>query len=875
MKARELRQSFLDFFESKQHTIVPSAPMVVKDDPTLMFTNAGMNQFKDKFLGNSPITSPRVADSQKCLRVSGKHNDLEEVGHDTYHHTMFEMLGNWSFGNYFKKEAIAWAWEYLTSTLRINPEILYATVFEGDKKDGTEFDQEAYDFWREYLPEERILMGNKKDNFWEMGDQGPCGPCSELHVDIRTLEEKAKVSGAELVNMDHPQVIEIWNLVFIQFNRKANGDLETLPDKHIDTGMGFERLAMVVQGKQSNYDTDVFQPLLKQVASIAKTEYGKAEEQDIAMRVISDHIRTISFAIADGQLPSNMKAGYVIRRILRRAVRYGYTFLNLQEPFLYQIVPALIDSMGEAYPELVSQEQLITKVIFEEEKSFLRTLATGINLLDTIIEKTKTEGSKIINGVDAFTLYDTYGFPYDLTTLIAREQGLEVDEEAFTIELNKQKDRARKATTVSTTDWVELEAGNGNSFIGYDATESTVSIIKYRKVTAKKQELYQLVFNNSPFYAESGGQVGDTGYIEANGKKTFIIDTQKENNLIIHIVKELPESFDTEFVAYVNKEKRNQIASNHTATHLLHFALQKVLGTHVEQKGSLVETDKLRFDFSHFEKMTAEEIRTVEQMVNAEIRKNISLNEHRDTPIAKANEMGAKALFGEKYGDTVRVIQFGDSIELCGGTHADSTGKIGFFKIISEGAIAAGIRRIEAITSEKAEAFIYNQIDTINEVKEILKNPKDISKQVSLLNQENSALRKQIEAFEKEKAIEFAKSLQSKISDINGVSVLIENITLENPNLKDIASQVKNSTSDIICVLANGTHGKVQLAITISDSLVNKYSISAQELIKLVSKEIQGGGGGQAVFATAGGKNVDGISKALEIISQTISQKLQ
>ena len=871
MNARNLRQSFLDFFASKQHTIVPSAPMVVKGDPTLMFTNAGMNQFKDIFLGNSPVTSPRIADSQKCLRVSGKHNDLEEVGHDTYHHTMFEMLGNWSFGDYFKKEAIDWAWEYLTKVLKIDPSILYATVFEGDKKDGTEFDKEAYDLWKQYLPEERILMGNKKDNFWEMGDTGPCGPCSEIHVDIRSAEEKQKISGKDLVNNDHPHVIEIWNLVFIQFNRKANGSLEQLPSKHVDTGMGFERLAMVVQGKQSNYDTDVFQPLIQEIATISNTIYGKNIKQDIAMRVIADHIRTISFAIADGQLPSNIKAGYVIRRILRRAVRYGYTFLNLQEPFLYRLLPSLIQSMGDAYPELVSQEKLITKVIFEEEKSFLRTLATGIVLLNTIIEKTRNSGKSTISGNDAFTLYDTYGFPFDLTMLIAKENNFEVDQEGFHVELEKQKDRAREATNVSTGDWIEISKGNGNSFIGYDTTQASVSIIKYRKVNSKNKDLFQIVFDQTPFYSESGGQVGDSGYFEALGKKTYIIDTQKENNLIIHISETLPEDVNTEFQAVVNEKNRTLTECNHSATHLLHLALQEILGTHVEQKGSLVNPERLRFDFAHFQKMTTEEIRKVEILVNESIRKNVKLQEYRETPIENAKNMGAKALFGEKYGDTVRVIQFGKSIELCGGTHIDSTGKIGFFKIISEGAIAAGIRRIEAITADQAEAFIFNQIDSISSIREILKSPSNIVTQVEQLSSENSQLKKQLESFEKQQTIAVAKELLKEIEVINNKTILIKEIEVSNAGaLKDIAFNLKENLDSHIIVLGTKIDGKAQIAIATSKDIIDTYKISAQDLIKTASKEIEGGGGGQPFFATAGGKNSNGISKALSSVRQQI-----
>jgi len=864
MNAQELRQSFLDFFASKQHIIVPSAPMVVKGDPTLMFTNAGMNQFKDIFLGNSPIVAPRIADSQKCLRVSGKHNDLEEVGHDTYHHTMFEMLGNWSFGDYFKAEAIEWAWEYLTGVLGISPDCLYATVFEGDVADGTEFDKEAYDIWKQYLPDERILMGNKKDNFWEMGDTGPCGPCSEIHVDIRNANEKAIIPGNELVNKDHPQVIEIWNNVFIQYNRKANGSLEVLPAKHVDTGMGFERLAMVVQGKQSNYDTDVFQPLIKEIASISLTTYGFNEKQDIAMRVIADHIRTISFAIADGQLPSNIKAGYVIRRILRRAVRYGYTFLNMHEPFLYRLLPALIGSMGKAYPELPAQEKLISKVIYEEEKSFLRTLSTGIQLLQTIIDKTKQAGKTEISGTDAFTLYDTYGFPYDLTTLIAKENGVRVDQDGFTVELEKQKERARQATNVSTGDWVDIHPGNGNVFIGYDTVSATVSIVKYRKVQSKNKDLYHIVLDQTPFYAESGGQVGDSGYLEADGKKVQILDTQKENNLIIHIVETIPDDCHAEFSAVVNCKNRELTANNHSATHLLHLALQQVLGTHVEQKGSLVNPERLRFDFAHFQKMTAEEIRSVEILVNEAIRSNIHLQEYRETPIEAAKDMGAKALFGEKYGDTVRVIQFGESVELCGGTHTHATGTIGFFKIITEGAIAAGIRRIEAVTADRAQTFIFETLDTVAGIKEVLKNPSHLLASVEQLAQENMQLKKQIEVFEKQQALSVAQSLLADAIIKSDTCFIIKEISVSNAAaLKDIVFGLKEKVSSHIVVLAAAIDGKAHIAAATSKDVIETRQISAQDIIKSASKHIEGGGGGQAFFATAGGKNPQGISKAL------------
>ena len=873
MNAQELRQSFLDFFASKQHTIVPSAPMVVKGDPTLMFTNAGMNQFKDIFLGVSPITKPRIADSQKCLRVSGKHNDLEEVGHDTYHHTMFEMLGNWSFGDYFKKEAIDWAWEYLTEVLKIDKTYLYATVFEGDKTDGTEFDQEAYDIWKQYLPDERILRGNKHDNFWEMGEVGPCGPCSEIHVDIRSAEEKAKTPGYELVNHDHPQVIEIWNLVFMQYNRKANGALEFLPQKHIDTGMGFERLAMVVEGKQSNYDTDVFQPLIREIGAISNTQYGKNTKQDIAMRVIADHIRTISFAIADGQLPSNIKAGYVIRRILRRAVRYGYTFLNLHEPFMYRILPSLIQSMGNAYPELVAQEKLITRVIFEEEKSFLKTLETGINLLNSKIEKTKQSGSTTISGVDAFTLYDTYGFPLDLTTLIAREQNFTVAIDEFQQELDKQKERARQATNISTGDWVVISNEQGNAFVGYDTKECMITIVKYRQVTAKGKSLYQLVFDKTPFYAEMGGQVGDKGYIEANGVKTPIIDTVRENGLIVHLCENLPETLETEFNAAVDTQARELTECNHSATHLLQYALQQVLGDHIEQKGSLVTPEHLRFDFSHFQKMTTEEIRQVEQLVNQAIRQDLKLQEYRDTAIDEAKAMGARALFGEKYGDKVRVIQFGKSMELCGGTHIASTGKIGFFKIISEGAIAAGIRRIEAVTSENAENYLFEQIDTISSIKEILKNPVNLVKQIEILTNENAALHKQVDAFERQQMQQIANDLLTSVESKNNIAIISKEVSVSNANsLKDIAFELKNSLPSFVIALGANIDGKANICVALSQDVIDDYKLTAQDLIKLMAKEIAGGGGGQPFFATAGGKNPQGISAALQLVKNRLAE---
>jgi len=865
MTANEIRQSFLDFFTSKEHHIVPSAPMVVKNDPTLMFTNAGMNQFKDLFLGNSPIKYPRIADSQKCLRVSGKHNDLEEVGHDTYHHTMFEMLGNWSFGNYFKEEAISWAWEYLTEVLKIDKNIIYVTVFEGDAKENLEFDQEAYDIWKKHIAEDRILRGNKKDNFWEMGDQGPCGPCSEIHVDIRSEEEKKKIPGHKMVNESHPQVIEIWNNVFIQYNRKANGELEVLPSKHVDTGMGFERLCMVVQGTQSNYDTDVFQPIIKEIGRLSGKTYGQDNKADIAMRVIADHLRTISFAIADGQLPSNVKAGYVIRRILRRAVRYGYTFLGFNEPFIYRLLPVLSQTMGHQYPELISQKDLIQKVMQEEEASFLRTLDTGIRLLDKLIEKQKADKNTILSGKDAFVLYDTYGFPFDLTELILRENNMTVDNAEFEKELEAQKERSRNATTTVTDDWVIVSnEDEKQTFIGYDFLESEVTISRYRKVTTNKQDQFQLVFNVTPFYAESGGQAGDTGYIEADEEKIVIIDTKKENNLSIHIAKQLPKNITAAFHAVVNTPKRVATANNHSATHLLHFALQQVLGSHVEQKGSLVNDEYLRFDFAHFQKMTAEEIKKVETIANNLIRQNAKLDERRSVPIDEARAMGAKALFGEKYGDHVRVIGYGDSVELCGGTHVSATGNIGLVKITSEGAIAAGIRRIEAITGDKALTFIDQKLQLIEDLSDTLKRPQDLKKAVETLFEENALLQKQVEAFNKEKAKQLASSLASKVTIINGIHFIGEILSVDAALLKDIAFSLKDSIENAVIVLGASNDGKANLAVMLSQNLADSKQYNAGNIIREIAKEINGGGGGQPFFATAGGKNPEGLAKAIE-----------
>ncbi len=872
MTANEIRQAFKDYFESKQHEIVPSAPMVVKDDPTLMFTNAGMNQFKEIFLGLKEAKSPRVADSQKCLRVSGKHNDLEEVGHDTYHHTMFEMLGNWSFGDYFKKEAIAFAWEFLVDKMGLKKEDIYATVFEGAAEDKLQRDDEAAGYWEEYLPKEQIINGNKKDNFWEMGDVGPCGPCSEVHIDLRPSEEKAKISGRDLVNMDHPQVIEIWNLVFIQFNRKATGELELLPDKHVDTGMGFERLCMALQGKTSNYDTDVFQPLLKKIGEIAGVEYARDEKTDIAMRVIADHIRTIAFSIADGQLPSNVKAGYVIRRILRRAVRYGYTFLEQRGALLYQLLPVLIETMGEAYPELEAQKTLIEKVIKEEEESFLRTLETGIRLLDKIIATTKAGDYKVVEGKIAFELYDTYGFPLDLTELILKEQDLVVNRREFEAEMTKQKERARNASAQETDDWTILMEDDVEEFVGYDYTEIDVVITRYRKVVAKKKTFFELVFNVTPFYGESGGQTGDTGYIQAGDEKTSIVQTKKEHNQIIHVVKKLPTDLTATFKAVVDAKARVLIANNHTATHLIHEALREVLGTHVEQKGSLVTADQLRFDFTHFQKVSPEEIRKVERIVNRRIRENISLNEHRQIPIQEARDMGAMALFGEKYGDVVRVIQFGSSVELCGGTHAKQTGQLGYCKITTEGSISAGIRRIEAVTADKAEQLIEEMFDTYKDLTEIINDPNGLQNAVSKIIAENSALKKDIESFEAKLVQEAKQTFIKNIEVIDGINVIARKVPMKNASrMKDVSFMLKAEVKNLFCVLgAEFEGGKCGLSIIISDNLVKERDLNAGQIIREAAKAIKGGGGGQPFFATAGGKNPAGLQEAIDKALESI-----
>ena len=822
MTSAEIRQSFIDFFTSKTHHIIPSAPMVIKNDPTLMFTNAGMNQFKDIFLGNVPVKYPRIANTQKCLRVSGKHNDLEEVGHDTYHHTMFEMLGNWSFGDYFKKEAIDWAWEYLVEVLKIDSTHLYATIFEGSPDEGIEMDSEAYDYWKKYLPEERILKGSKKDNFWEMGDSGPCGPCSEIHVDIRSDEEKVKIPGNKLVNTGHPQVIEIWNLVFIQFNRKADGSLVPLPSKHVDTGMGFERLCMVIQGKQSNYDTDVFQPAISKLSEMCSISYGKNGKSDIAMRVIADHLRAVSFSIADGQLPSNVKAGYVIRRILRRAVRYGYTFLNFHEPFINKLVPTLTEQMGTFFPELSAQKELIAKVIYEEEATFLRTLETGIRLLDGVIENTKKKRLSEVSGRDAFTLYDTFGFPLDLTELILKENDLVVNRSEFNKEMAAQKERSRSDAAVVAHDWSSVFTGSESKFVGYDELDVTVRISRYRIVKTKGKEQYHVVFDRTPFYAESGGQVGDSGIVVSAKETINVINTFKENNLIIHLVDKLPSNLNSEFVAKVDLQKRQSTANNHTATHLLHHALREVLGKHVEQKGSLVHPDYLRFDFAHFQKMTDEEIREVERKVNIAIRQNTPLDEHREVPMSEAQRMGAIALFGEKYGESVRVIKFGESVELCGGTHVSRTGSIGLFKIISEGAISAGIRRIEAITAQKAEEFLYNQIDSIKEIKSLLGVPSNLIQGVEKLVNENASLHKQVETLLVEKVKTLKAELTAKANSRNGMTIIASRVSIDSADaLKDLAFQLRNEIENLFMVLGVVIDGKPLLTVAISNSLVD------------------------------------------------------
>ena len=869
LTAKEIRESFKQFFASKEHQIVPSAPMVVKGDPTLMFTNAGMNQFKDIILGNVPRKYPRVADSQKCLRVSGKHNDLEEVGHDTYHHTMFEMLGNWSFGDYFKKEAINWAWEYLVEVLKLNPERLYATVFEGSPAEGLDRDNEAAGYWEQYLPKDHILNGNKHDNFWEMGDTGPCGPCSEIHIDLRSDEERAAVSGADMVNKDHPQVIEIWNLVFMQFNRKADGSLEPLPAKVIDTGMGFERLCMALQGKTSNYDTDVFQPIIKVIAGMAGTTYGTDKQQDIAMRVIADHIRTIAFAITDGQLPSNAKAGYVIRRILRRAVRYGYTFLDRKEAFMYKLLPVLIETMGDAYPELIAQKTLIEKVIKEEEESFLRTLETGIRLLDKKMEETKAAGKTVLNGVDAFTLYDTYGFPLDLTELILRENGMEADIEEFNKAMQKQKERARNAAAIETGDWITLKEGECK-FVGYDLFECEAEILRYRQIKQKNKVLYQIVLDQTPFYAEMGGQVGDTGWLIADDEKIDVIDTKRENNLPVHLVAKLPKDVTATFTAKINVKKRIQCECNHSATHLLHEALREVLGTHVEQKGSYVSPDSLRFDFSHFQKVTDEEIRKVEILVGEKIRANFPLEEHRNMPIAEAKALGAMALFGEKYGDEVRVVKYGSSVELCGGTHIPATGMIGSLHVIGESSIAAGVRRIEAVTAEGAENFVYAQQDLIRELRSLMNNMPNLAQAMKKSIEENAEMKKQIEDYIREKSMRLKEEIVAIVSESNGIKVMQFVGKANADAMKNVAFQIKAETTDSFVFVAGIIDdNKCTLMLMLSDDLV-KEGLHAGKIVKEAAKHIQGGGGGQPHFATAGGKNMEGLSIAVGAVKEAV-----
>ncbi|NTW23831.1 MAG: alanine--tRNA ligase [Lentimicrobium sp.] len=862
MNAQEIRQTFLDFFKSKEHQIVPSAPMIVKDDPTLMFTNAGMNQFKDIFLGNSPVKFNRIANTQKCLRVSGKHNDLEEVGHDTYHHTMFEMLGNWSFGDYFKKEAIEWAWELLTDVYKIDKDRLYVTIFGGDKGDNLDADMEAYNYWKDLIAEDRILRGNKKDNFWEMGDTGPCGPCSEIHVDIRSNDDRKKTDGATLVNMGDPLVIEIWNLVFMEFNRLANGSLQPLPAKHVDTGMGFERLCMVLQKTQSNYDTDVFQPVIKEISRISHIAYGTSAKSDIAMRVIADHLRAISFAIADGQLPANNKAGYVIRRILRRAVRYGYTFLNINEPFIHRLIPVLVEQMGYYFDELNTQRSLVEKVIAEEEASFLRTLSHGIGKFNQYIE---TNGDKqIIDGAFAFELYDTYGFPIDLTSLMAREAGKEVDMEGFSTGLEKQKERSRKDANIDVDDWIVLDDGLAEVFVGYDKLETQTRITRYRKVHSKGKQFYQIVLSETPFYAESGGQVGDTGIITSEGITIAITDTKKENNLIIHIADNLPEDPKKEVHAIVSAESRRSTANNHSATHLLHQALRSVLGNHVEQKGSYVHPDYLRFDFSHFQKLSDDEIKEVEKMVNRLIRENYLLDESRGMSMEQAKGMGAMALFGEKYGDSVRVIRFGDSVELCGGTHVHATGQIGLFKITSESAIAAGVRRIEAITAEKADAYFASQTALIDEIKEMVKNPVDPIRGVKNLLEENLKLRNRIEELNTLMVSDFTSKLIADAIQIDGISLISTKTSIDPAAVKDLAFKIIGSGDHYIAVLVNLFDGKPGITVAISEALVKSKGLNAGNLVKELARDIQGGGGGQAHYATAGGKDISGIDRVLE-----------
>ena len=868
MTSKEIRESYKSFFQSKGHTIVPSAPMVVKGDPTLMFTNAGMNQFKDIILGNAEIKHSRVADSQKCLRVSGKHNDLEEVGHDTYHHTMFEMLGNWSFGDYFKHEAIDWAWEYLTEVLHLSPERLYVTVFEGAPAEGLERDDEAAAIWAKRLPAERIINGNKHDNFWEMGDQGPCGPCSEIHIDIRSDEERKAVDGLTLVNQSHPQVIEIWNLVFMQYNRKADGSLEPLPKRVIDTGMGFERLCMAMQGKTSNYDTDIFTPMIQAIATLTGIEYGADQKSDVAMRVIADHIRTIAFAITDGQLPSNAKAGYVIRRILRRAVRYGYTFLGRREAFMYSLLPVLIETMGDAYPELIAGRELIAKVMREEEESFLRTLETGIRLLDKQIEEAKKAGKTVLDGHDAFVLYDTYGFPLDLTALILTEQGLSVDEAGFDKAMQEQKERARNAAAIDAGDWQVVNEGSAVRFVGYDTLECTTEILRYREVKQKNATFYQVVLSETPFYAEMGGQVGDKGFLIAtDGTKYEVFDTKRENNLAIHLMKKLPATLEGDFRAVVDEERRHRIEANHSATHLLHEALREVLGSHVEQKGSFVSDEVLRFDFAHFAKVEPEQLRAVERIVAARIRACIPLQEYREVPIDEAREMGAMALFGEKYGDHVRVIRFGSSTEFCGGTHVASTGVIGTLRITSESSVAAGVRRIEAVTGAAAENYLYEQADMIDAIRQLFNNSPQLKTAIRKTLEENAELGKQVGEYIREQIAEKKRQLLEKRVEVGGVRLFLVEKEVPAEIIKDIAFQIAGELHEpfvFIAACVEPSSSKPSLTLMISKDLVESRGWNASQLLRAAAKHIQGGGGGQPHFATAGGKNVDGLNAAVE-----------
>ena len=871
MKSQEIRATFLNFFESKKHSIVPSAPMVLKNDPTLMFVNSGMAPFKEFFLENATPKNNRLTDSQKCLRVSGKHNDLEEVGYDTYHHTLFEMLGNWSFGDYFKKEAIAWAWELLTQVYKIDKDILYVTVFQGsDDADNLEMDTQAYDIWKEFISEDRILMGNKDDNFWEMGAQGPCGPCSEIHVDIRTPQEKAAVDGKTLVNMDHPQVVEIWNLVFMQYNRKADTSLEILPNQHIDTGMGFERLCMVLQGVKSNYDTDVFKPIIREIEAVTRcVAYGTDQKVDIAVRVISDHLRAVAFSIADGQLPSNTGAGYVIRRILRRAVRYGFTFLNTKDPFIYKLVDTLIKQMGGAFPELKKEKNLITNVIKEEEASFLRTLDQGLVLLDSVIEKAE---SKTISGVKAFELYDTFGFPIDLTALILRERGYDLDQKGFEAALAKQKDRSRSATKIATGDWVTLTQDTQEEFVGYDTLETQIQIVKYRKVASKKDgEMYQLVFNRTPFYPEGGGQVGDKGYLEAsNGEVVYVVDTKKENNLIVHFSKNLPRKPKESFKAVVDNKQRSRSASNHSATHLLHQALRKVLGTHVEQKGSMVHSGSLRFDFSHFSKLTDEELLEVQDFVNARIKEELPLEEKRNIPYQQAIDQGAIALFGEKYGDAVRAIKFGNSMELCGGTHVSNTSSIWHFIITSEGAVASGIRRIEAITGDAAKQYYIDRSNAFTALQKSLNNAQDPVKAVTSMQEQNSALQKQVAQLLKEKAKNLKGDLKNEVVELNGVHFLTKELDLDAAGLKDLAFELGGEIDNLFILFGSKANDKALLTCYIDKQLVSSKGLDAGKIVRELGKHIQGGGGGQPFFATAGGKKPEGIAIALAQVKDYI-----